>query len=59
MKLKLGNQTPIFLSSWALVNEACDETRFEKKISGVLNEVRNGIGDGLFTVRYDSVFHLV
>ena len=29
-----------------------DEKRFRKIISANLNEVRNAIGDGLFTVRF-------
>lgn len=38
-----------FISSVELLNEICDEKRFHKAVSGGLKEVRNGVGDGLFT----------
>ncbi|GIZ44509.1 hypothetical protein CKM354_000770600 [Cercospora kikuchii] len=48
-KLKvLGNETYI-VSSAALVEELCDETRFEKKVDEGLAEMRHAVGDGLFT----------
>jgi hypothetical protein len=34
------------------VNEVCDEDRFTKTISDGLNEVRNGVQDGLFTAHH-------
>lgn len=37
------------LSSEKLVAEACDETRFAKKVHGPLREIRAFAGDGLFT----------
>ena len=37
------------VGSQELVNELCDEKRFVKSLSGALKQVRNGIGDGLFT----------
>ncbi len=36
-------------SSQELANELCDETRFNKRISGALNQIRAFAGDGLFT----------
>lgn len=39
----------LIISSYELVNEVCNEKRFKKDIRGVLNEVRAGVGDGLFT----------
>jgi cytochrome P450/NADPH-cytochrome P450 reductase len=39
------------VSTQALVNEICDEKRYHKGINNVLNEVRNGVHDGLFTAR--------
>lgn len=33
----------------ALQNELCDETRFQKSVTGTLLELRRGVGDGLFT----------
>lgn len=43
-----GNDT-YFLCSARLVADACDETRFCKSVGSILGQVRNGIGDGLFT----------
>ncbi|RMZ87908.1 hypothetical protein DV736_g4861, partial [Chaetothyriales sp. CBS 134916] len=37
------------VSSVELLNELCDENRFHKKVSIALKQVRNGVGDGLFT----------
>ena len=37
------------IGSQELVNELCDEKRFVKNPSGPLKQVRNGVGDGLFT----------
>ena len=31
------------------MNEVCDEKRFTKMVSGALDEIRNGVHDGLFT----------
>ncbi|KAF7558286.1 hypothetical protein G7Z17_g61 [Cylindrodendrum hubeiense] len=39
------------MCSHKLVNEICDETRFQKTISTELNEVRNLANDGLFTAK--------
>lgn len=40
------------ISSHELVDEVCNEERFTKKVSAGLNEIRNGVHDGLFTARY-------
>jgi cytochrome P450/NADPH-cytochrome P450 reductase len=45
----LPSGSRVFVGSNELVNEACDEKRFVKRPGGALYEVRNGIGDGLFT----------
>ena len=37
------------MSSHELLDELCDEKRFTMIVAGPLNEVRNGIHDGLFT----------
>lgn len=37
------------VSTYALVNELCDEKRFKKDVRGVLYQVREGVHDGLFT----------
>ena len=31
------------------MNEVCDEKRFAKNVSGALEQIRNGVADGLFT----------
>ncbi|KAJ7740485.1 fatty acid hydroxylase [Mycena maculata] len=44
----LGNNL-IVASSHALTNEVSDEARFQKRVTGGLAQVRNLVGDGLFT----------
>jgi cytochrome P450/NADPH-cytochrome P450 reductase len=51
-KLTLGGTERLFITTQELLNEICDEKRFTKVVAGSLNEVRNGIGDGLFTARH-------
>ncbi|RQM05945.1 hypothetical protein DH86_00002503, partial [Scytalidium sp. 3C] len=48
-KLNLVGRETIFISSVALLNEVCDEKRFQKKVGAALEEIRNGVHDGLFT----------
>jgi cytochrome P450/NADPH-cytochrome P450 reductase len=48
-RLSLAGRTITFLSSQELVNEACDESRFGKKLSRPLLMLRDLVGDGLFT----------
>ncbi|KAK6531769.1 hypothetical protein TWF694_002938 [Orbilia ellipsospora] len=48
-KLRLGGREILVLSSWELVHEACDEKRFAKQVSSALEQIRNGVGDGLFS----------
>ncbi|EDN95818.1 hypothetical protein SS1G_11697 [Sclerotinia sclerotiorum 1980 UF-70] len=51
-KLNIGGSEKLWISSQALLNEVCDEKRFTKIVSGSLEEVRHGVGDGLFTANY-------
>ncbi|CCD33597.1 hypothetical protein BofuT4_P072760.1 [Botrytis cinerea T4] len=51
-KLNLGGVEKLFISTQALLNEICDEKRFTKVVAGSLEQVRNGVGDGLFTARH-------
>lgn len=44
-----GNLSVVVISSFELVKEACDESRFDKNLSKPLLEVRDFAGDGLFT----------
>ena len=48
-KLSILGNDRYFLCSERLVREACDESRFVKSIGGALEQVRNGVGGGLFT----------
>lgn len=48
-KLSMFGRERFFACSVGLVDELCDEKRFCKSVSGALEQVRNGIGDGLFT----------
>ena len=43
-----GSRT-LALSNFALVNEVCDEQRFDKSVGGGLGQMRSLLGDGLFT----------
>ena len=49
----LPGQTLLVLSAHELVAEACDETRFEKKV-GIGGKYRDFTGDGLFTAHNDE-----
>src|SRR6478735_8587939 len=46
----LGRELTV-ISSQALVNEVCDEQRFDKKLSAPLENLRDLAGDALFTAR--------
>ncbi|KAI3332740.1 bifunctional P-450:NADPH-P450 reductase [Ustulina deusta] len=46
-----GGRSIVFANSHRLINELCDEKRFAKKPNGVLEEIRNGVHDGLFTAQ--------
>ncbi|KAL9124185.1 MAG: hypothetical protein Q9217_006463, partial [Psora testacea] len=47
---KTAGQHVVVVNSHDLYNDVCDETRFEKRpVASGLGEMRNGLGDGLFT----------
>jgi cytochrome P450 / NADPH-cytochrome P450 reductase len=46
------------MNSYGLVNELSDEKRFKKKVGSALLQVRNLVGDGLFTVRIVITMHI-
>ncbi|KAI0738944.1 bifunctional P-450:NADPH-P450 reductase [Daedaleopsis nitida] len=48
-ELNLISRTSILACSYELQNELSNEKRFQKVITGSLVQVRNGLGDGLFT----------
>ncbi|KAK4080396.1 hypothetical protein Trihar35433_1501 [Trichoderma harzianum] len=53
-RLHMGSRPVVFISTQALVNEVCDEKRFQKSLSSVLRVVREGVHDGLFTAHSDE-----
>jgi cytochrome P450/NADPH-cytochrome P450 reductase len=53
-RLELPNRSMLVVSSQQLVNEVCDENRFEKRIHKVLQHLRDLAGDGLFTAYKDE-----
>ncbi|KAF3767140.1 hypothetical protein M406DRAFT_39325 [Cryphonectria parasitica EP155] len=50
-RMNLAGRSVAVVSSYALINEVCNEKRFKKEIKGVLSEVRSGVHDGLFTAK--------
>src|SRR5437762_3467755 len=48
-RLGLPNRRPVFVSGYELVDEICDEERFDKKVWRPLQTVRSFTGDSLFT----------
>ncbi|HEX2910153.1 MAG TPA: cytochrome P450 [Chloroflexia bacterium] len=48
-RLEIPGRDMLVISSQALVNELCDEQRFDKKVHAPLREIREFAGDGLFT----------
>src|SRR5690606_14703642 len=53
-KLEIFRRQVYIASSQELVNELCDETRFDKKVHLPLEELRALGGDGLFTAHNDE-----
>ncbi|KAG8757092.1 hypothetical protein FRC11_004809 [Ceratobasidium sp. 423] len=49
--LKIAGEKIIMICSVKLAQEVLDESRFHKHIESTLEEVRNLVGDGLFTAR--------
>ncbi|KAF3041836.1 hypothetical protein E8E11_004968 [Didymella keratinophila] len=50
-KFNLAGNERIVVGSQALMDEICNEERFSKIIAAALEQVRNGVHDGLFTAR--------
>jgi cytochrome P450 / NADPH-cytochrome P450 reductase len=48
-RLSFPERDMIVVSSQELVNELCDERRFDKKVHAPLENIRAFAGDGLFT----------
>ncbi|KAL5629572.1 hypothetical protein BROUX41_001178 [Berkeleyomyces rouxiae] len=53
-RFKIGSASRVVVSSRELVDECCDQSRFQKSIKAALLQVRNGVHDGLFTARADE-----
>ena len=53
-RLNLAGTDLIVVSSQRLVNELCDEARFEKKLHRSLQEIRAFAGDALFTAETEE-----
>lgn len=49
--MRFLQRTVVFVNTQALVNETCDEKRFEKTVNTALAQIRNGVHDGLFTAK--------
>lgn len=47
--LDMMGKPVVVVSGFSLVDELCDETRFDKSVKGALRRVRAFAGDGLFT----------
>ncbi|TDZ38726.1 Bifunctional cytochrome P450/NADPH--P450 reductase [Colletotrichum spinosum] len=50
-RLRFPGRTIVVVSTRELVNETCDEKRFKKSVNSALNEIRDGVHDGLFTAK--------
>ncbi|GIP38990.1 NADPH--cytochrome P450 reductase [Paenibacillus sp. J31TS4] len=48
-RLDLPGRSELLISSYELVEDACDESRFDKRVWAPLRKVRAFAGDGLFT----------
>lgn len=53
-RMDLPGRSDLFISSHELVADACDESRFDKKVWAPLQKVRAFTGDGLFTSETDE-----
>ncbi|KAL4914001.1 cytochrome P450 [Aspergillus aurantiobrunneus] len=54
-RLRFPGRTVVVVSTHALVNETCDESRFKKSVNSALVHIRDGVHDGLFTARMGEV----
>ncbi|PBK66502.1 bifunctional P-450/NADPH-P450 reductase [Armillaria solidipes] len=53
-QLNLVGRVVVFVSSYALVSELSDDSRFRKSVGGALKETRNLVHDGIFTAFNDE-----
>ncbi|KAL9111865.1 MAG: hypothetical protein Q9227_003715 [Pyrenula ochraceoflavens] len=53
-KLRLKDGDVLVISDFEHFDEVCDDHRFEKRVTGGAHQVRDGLGDGLFTAFNDE-----
>ena len=53
-RMKFPSQEVIIVGSQEIVNEICDETRFDKQVHKAIENARFTSGDGLFTAHTDE-----
>ena len=53
-KMDLPSRSFYVVTSHRLTNELCDESRFDKRLHGPLQEIRTFAGDGLFTANTEE-----
>ncbi|MGZ8259006.1 MAG: bifunctional cytochrome P450/NADPH--P450 reductase [Caldimonas sp.] len=53
-QLEFFGKPLILVGSQEIVDELCDETRFDKRVHATLKNIRDFAGDGLFTARTDE-----
>ncbi len=53
-QLEFFGRPLIFVSSQEIVNDLCDESRFDKRVHATLKNIRDFAGDGLFTAKTDE-----
>src|ERR1700679_2269490 len=53
-QLRVREPRLIVVSGFGLVDELCDQTRFDKTVDGALLKVRAFTGNGLFTARTED-----
>ena len=53
-QLEFFGRPLILVSSQEIVDELCDESRFDKRVHATLKNIRDFAGDGLFTAKTDE-----
>lgn len=53
-KVQLGSRCEIVISDHQLINSVCNDEQYEKTTVGNVDQLRNLLGDGLFTARSDE-----
>ncbi|KAI0880913.1 bifunctional P-450:NADPH-P450 reductase [Annulohypoxylon maeteangense] len=53
-RISLPGTSLVFVNTRELVDQACDEKKFKKVPNNVLQELKAGLGDGLFTAKLEA-----